>query len=172
MARTAGHPDELLLDTLDELEARIAALERGAQTVPSFPWLVDVDVFPTASANTNWDSIWADSANIGGGQKESSGAQNDEINWDVILGAGTWALELFHNGFTDRGFYTVQIDGVTLGTIDGYRAATTYNIRSTISGIAVAQAGKKRLKLKMATRNLPSSGYRGSINALRMRRTA
>jgi hypothetical protein len=142
-------------------------------TAEILPWLIDIDVFMTAIAHTNWDTIWMDSSNVHAAQKESSGAQNDEINFDVVLAPGTWTVELMHNKWTSRGIYTLSLDVTgTLGTIDGYNGSTVYNARNSITGIAVAAAGKQRLKLKMATKNAASGSYQGSINGLKLKRTA
>lgn len=136
------------------------------------PWLIDIDPFMTAIAQTNWNSIWNDGSNVHGAQKESSAAQNDEICFDVVLAKGTWTVELMHNKYTDRGIYSVQFDTVEKGTIDGYNASQQYNVRSTVTGITVSATAKIRLKLKMATKNASSSNYRGSINWIQLRRTA
>lgn len=137
------------------------------------PWLIDVDVFPTAIAQTNWDTIALPAGSpVFYGNKSSSGAQNAEINWDVVLAAGTWTIELIHHTFTDTGIYTVQLGGVTKGTIDGYSAGDVVNVRSSVTGIVVASSGKVRLKLLMATKNASASSYTGRIQHVQLRRTA
>lgn len=140
---------------------------------PALPWLVDVDVFPTAVAHTNWDTIAFDATtSLYSGTKNSSGAQNDEINFDVILSAGTWTVELIHATGANRGIYSIQFDGVEKGTIDGYNAGGATNVRSSVGSITVSTPGKVRLKIKMATKNASSSSYFGLLHHVQLRRTA
>lgn len=139
---------------------------------PGLPWLIDVGAFMTAISQVNWNNVSVDTSAVYNGVNNSSGAQNDEINFDVVLAAGTWTFELMHTQNTNRGIYSVQLDGAEKGTIDGYSAALTRNVRSTVAGIAVAASGKVRLKLKMATKNASSTQYYGSIQHIQFRRTA
>lgn len=118
------------------------------------PWVIDVNVFPPASATVGaWSAVGAGGI-VEGGRLDSDGVQNDSVAWDLVLAAGTWNLSLMHQQNTQRGIYTVAFDGTTLGTIDGY-AATSSNVIST-----------------MATKNASSTGFLGSIQALSLRRTA
>ena len=138
-----------------------------------FPSHIDIDVFMTAVSHVNWNTIWMDGGNVHGAQKESSGAQNDEINFDVLLGAGDWTFELMHNRWTSRGIYTVSLSiaGTTLGTIDGYNGSSSYNTKSTLT-FTLTENRQERLKLKMATKNASSGSYQGSINHIQLRRTS
>lgn len=137
------------------------------------PWMVNIPAPAiTPRAQTNW-STYASSSVIGGGTLDSSGAQNAEIAWDEVLSAGTWLIELLHRQNVNRGIYTVQLDGVTVGTIDGYAGADVVNKRDTIAGIAVATTKLYRLRLLMATRNaLNTTGFFGSLQHVGLRRTA
>lgn len=154
---------------IDEL-----ATEKANQTAldDAHPWLIDVDVFMTPILQTSWNTIAANASAIHNGSMDSAATQNNEINFDVILGAGTWTVELMHITAANRGIYTLALTGSDIGTIDGYSASPTYNVRSSITSVAVATSGKKRLRLKMATKNGSSSNYAGSIQHLQLRRTA
>ncbi len=144
----------------------------GAEIDLSSPWLVDIDVFLTAISHTNWNTItMASTALVYSATKDSSGAQNAEINFDIVTSAGTWTFEMMHYSLTNRGIYSIRIDGVEVGIIDGYAASGVYNQQSTITGIKIT-GGKHRLTLKMATKNGSSSGYAGSIQHIQLRRTA
>lgn len=138
------------------------------------PWLIDINVYVTGITQTNFNTLSGnDTAALYGYWKQSGGSQNDEIGWDVILAAGTWTLELIHVTSSNRGIYTASLDAGSVGTIDGYDGAgPVRNVRSTITGISVAATGKKRLLLKMATKNASSSSYFGSIQHVSLRRTA
>lgn len=133
---------------------------------------IDVDVYATPATHINWSSLAADTATLHGFRKTSTGAQNAEIGWDVTLSAGTWMVEIIHRTSTNLGIYTVSLDGAAVGTIDGYAATAVQNVVSSVSGIAVATTGVKRLLFKMATKNASSTDYIGSFNHVRLRRTA
>ena len=116
-------------------------------------------------ANTNWSTYTASLSQVA-----SSVAQNDEISWDVDLDAGIYDLAVVHRQSNNAGIYTVRIGGklvaTTLGgssdTIDGY-AASTADLRSTITGIVIPTAGRYRINFKMATKNASSSNYKGAL---------
>ena len=142
------------------------------------PWMIDIPSWPSPVAQTNWNT--RSIGPTGGGAEilfnsavSSSGAQNDEIGWDVVLAAGTWDFELIHHKNTDRGIYTVYLDSTNIGTIDGYLfIGYVGNQIGSITGITVATSAKYRLKLKMATKNGGSSNYYGDISHIRLIRTA
>lgn len=152
-----------------------SSFENITSATEILPWTIDINVFAKSVLDINFKNIALQGAatSIFGATKESGGSQNDEINWDVVLGSGTWGFELIHARDTNRGIYTVSLDVTgTLGTIDGYNATLGYNRSDLITGISVAANGKQRLKLKMATKNASSSAYYGSIQSVRLYRTA
>lgn len=150
------------------------------------PNLIDIDVFPTAVSQTNWDTITLSGSELYGGEKRSTSAQNAEIVWDIVLSAGTWTLELMHSTGSNRGIYTAALseDGVTFtdvgsspylasaSTIDGYNAGGATETRSSLTGITIASTGRYALRLKMATKNASSSNYLGALQHVQLRRTA
>lgn len=136
------------------------------------PWNIGIDVFMTAVSYVGWNTLFVDTGCVYNGYMGSSGAQNDEINFDVALASGTWTFELIHVQSSNVGIYTVSLDGTSIGTIDGYSAGTTKNVRTQISGVVVATTGKRRLKLKMATKNASSGNYSGFIQHIQFKRTA
>lgn len=142
----------------------------------AYPWLIDINVFSTPGAQTNWSII---STEVGAGSgfiynaiKASNGNQNAAISWPVILAAGTWTFSLVHHKSTDRGIYTVALSVTgAVGTIDGY-AGSPAEALTDITGIVVAATGKQTLSLTMATKHASSSNYTGAIQAVRLIRTA
>lgn len=139
-------------------------------------WTLDILVASgMSSGDTNWHgSSFNDALYYGGYDYESTVGQNDEIYWDVGLSGGTWDFQLIHNTGPNRGIYTVSIDGSSIGTIDGYTASgigAAKFTKSQITGVSIT-AGKRRIKLKMATKNGSSSAYFGTIQVLSFRRTA
>lgn len=126
-----------------------------------------------AKANTNWSSLAGiDGSQLMNGGRESTGAQNAEVTWDVVLAAGTWTVHVIHIKGTDRGIISVQFDSVEKGTIDTYNGSLARNQLGSVAGITVAATALVELKLKMATKNASSSSYYGTINLISLIRTA
>jgi hypothetical protein len=139
------------------------------------PWLVNVDASMTPVSHVNWNTNLVDgNAPYRLIRDTSPVAQNNEISFDVVLAAGTWTFELIHYRDVDRGIYTVLFGGVAKGTIDGYTPAGTppFLTRSPITGVVVVASGKVRVTLRMATKNVSSSGYRGSLSHIQFKRTS
>lgn len=94
----------------------------------------------------------------------STGAQGSWVEWDVLLAAGTYTLTFYQRLAVDNGIYTVSVDGVDVGAIDGYNAgggSTPAPVQ--LQGIAVA-TGQHRVRFTMATKNASASGYLGRFS--------
>ena len=154
-----------LLDDTD------AAAVKATLGIGDSPWIIDIDVFAVPGAQTGFSTVSAHSSNLYGWRLISAGSRNDLISWPVVLAAGTWTFELIHTTDIYNGIYSVQFDGSEKGTIDGYNGVV-FNVKSTITGIAVATTGKVTVMLKMATKNGSSGGYYGDICHVRLIRTA
>ena len=105
------------------------------------------------------------------GMSNSAGAQNDEIAWDHVLGAGTWDIHMWVRKSTNTGIVTVLIDGVSAGTADTY-SGSPIGDKVSVTGVTVASSGKKRISFKVATKNGSSSAYVLNLMAVELRRTA
>jgi len=138
----------------------------------TLPWTIYIPLFNTPKAHINWNALINSADYVYATEKASSGAQNDEISWDVVLGAGTWSIELIHRQYVNRGIYSIQLGSVEKGTIDGYLATVGANIISSVDGIIIPTTGKKELKIKMATKNPSATNYLGSIHSVALRRTS
>ena len=136
------------------------------------PWHIEINPFMTPKSQTNWATIGIATAQINNGELYSSGAQNDEIAWDVTIPAGTWTLEIITITAASKGILTVKIDDVSQGTIDIYSASTGWSSVKSIAGIVITTTGKKVLKFQMLTKNASSSGYGADLSAVRLTRTA
>lgn len=119
---------------------------------------------PTYLTNT-------DTTNFVGWVNISDGTQNDAITFDFACNAGTHTLEFFHLPFQSRGIYTLQIDGSTIGPVDGY-ATSLIPARAVLTGISIGTTGQHTLSVVMATKNPSSSGYLGMINRAILTQTA
>jgi len=137
------------------------------------PWLIDIDVFMTPISHVNWNNVIVNTSAVYNAYQKSSGVQNDEINFDVVLGAGTWDIEVMHAIDSDRGIYTVYLDDLNCGVFSGYTGLTLFvNSKSTISGIVISETKNYRLKLRMESKIAFSTGYYGAIQHIQLRRTA
>lgn len=144
------------------------------------PHAVEIHPNRFPAENTGWNNTQANSASFSGATNSSGGAVDALIGWDVQMRRGTWRIDLCHFSGTNRGIYTVEIANVTEGgtvgsfttltAIDGYEAAGTHK-RSSVLGLAIATSGRKRLRLRMATKNASSSSFIGSFEHLAMIRT-
>lgn len=139
------------------------------------PWRVEIDVFNSALANTNWSGNVIDTAALYNGNRQSSGAQNAEVQYAVSLAAGTWNIEVLHDKSTNRGICSIQLDQgggfVEAGTFDCYNGSAVKNVLDS-ANVVVTAAGKWTLKLKMTDKNASSSSYFGDIAHITLRRTA
>jgi hypothetical protein len=137
------------------------------------PWKIDVNVFGPVSTETGWDTVSQSSSYLVGGVRGTdNGDQNNEVGWDVVLAAGTWTITLIGIKSTDYGICTVSLDGSSVGTLDMYAASSTNNNVMSLTGVTVSATGKKRLLLKMATKNASSSAYKAAVNIVSLLRTA
>ena len=112
-----------------------------------------------------------DTNNFVGWVNISDGAQNDSITFDFTANAGTHTLEFFHLPFQNRGIYTLQIDGTTIGTVDGY-AQSLNPTRIVLTGITITTTGQHTLTILMATKNASATGYLGMIDRAILTQTA
>lgn len=136
------------------------------------PWIVDVHPPSRAVTNVGWNTI-ATIAGVNGSQLSTdNGNQNNEVTWPVVLSAGTWTIRLVHDKSAAAGIYTVQFDGVTKGTVDGYAAGGSANDVGDITGVAVATTAKITFRIVMATKNASSSNYWGFLRHVKFIRTA
>lgn len=132
---------------------------------------------PKATVGTWGFNSPAASAYLNGARNNNPAAQNDSIDWDVVLSAGTWNVSLLYAKTTGSGIVTVQLDDgagafTALGTVDAYAAATAWNNQSTITGFTVAAGIRRTLRLLMATKNASSTGYQINLQSIDFRRTA
>lgn len=149
--------------------------ERLAAADPNvLPGIIQVIPFTRAAIETNWPvtNVGENTGQMLNAYRTSSGAQNAEIGWDLAIAAGTWTVGLVHTTDTDLGIYTILIDGVAQGTIDGYANPRTLNNWSEVTGIVIPSTARRRVSLKMATKNALSANYYGQITLLSLVKTA
>lgn len=129
-----------------------------------------INVLCTPQENWQFNSLVVSSADYFCGELSSSTVVDAEASFDFYAESGTYTLDLVHKKTTDRGIYTVQVDGVTEGTIDGY-ATPAAAARDSITNITIATTGVHRLRLLMASKNVSSSAFRGGVSGAVLTRT-
>lgn len=103
----------------------------------------------------------------------SNGAQNEEVQYKVVLQAGTYSLYLYADKDINRGIYTISIDGGSVGTADGYAGTRVAGEIFTISTtITIATSKQITVNVKMATKHASSSAYYARLYELLFVRTA
>lgn len=169
---------------LDAAKADIASLQADVATLQSDldaaeavnvtqqPWYASPNIQVPQSAQVGTWAI-AFSSNRVLRANAAGAADGDYAQWDVLLSAGTWQLDVVYLSATSAGIMQAQIDGTNVGsTVDTYAAAGVADNLHTVTGIAVATAGLHTLKLLVSGKNASSSNYILRIQAVALRRTA
>lgn len=116
----------------------------------------------------NWGTFVYGAA---GARRRSSGAVNAFLQWYVDLKPGVYTFSMWHYQDTDAGIYTLAVDGIDRGTLDGYAAVATSAIGG-ITGISVPVGGQALITLQMKTKNASSSSYFGNLSGITLIRTS
>lgn len=155
----------------------VSSLQMRQVSGPSMPHrIINFTTF-WSHGNTNWDTLFTQTAGTAstiayGGDEESTGAQNAARWWYLDIHPGTWDFSMVHTTAVNRGIYSIRLDDIEVGTIDGYSSPSVANVRSTVSGVKVTSGGRHKLSLVMASKNGSSSSYFGTVAAIQLRRTA
>ena len=88
----------------------------------------------------------------------TSGAQNDEIEYEIFAEAGEKTFELLGSKQTDAGIITVYLDGTSIGTIDQYAGSAEWDNIFTLT-FTVVDTKIHSLKFKCTDKNGSSSNY-------------
>lgn len=102
----------------------------------------------------------------------SSGADLDNITYNVYLAAGTYTLRLLGAQYTSSGIVDIDIDAAEVGSVDQYASSNTPNHIYTVTNISIAASGAHTIKVRVDGKNASSSGYRAALGAICLWRTA
>lgn len=161
----APYANALIAAGLDDDLALVDSVGGGAGAPVQTPQ-VFIDAMAQPQSNTSFATYAQLSTAYFGAELDSAGTVNNEVVYDFYAEAGTYTLDLLHRASTNRGVYTIAIDGVDLATqVDGYAAALT-TVASTIQGIVIGSTGTHTIRLRMATKNPASSSFFGSPHAI------
>ena len=139
------------------------------------PYRVDVLAWSSVDGSSGVTYTRSQSSTIlGGGVAGQSNAANaddgDYMEWDVLVDAGTYRIDLFIITATDRAIHDVLIDGSSIGTTDGYSAGTVRNVVASFTGVALA-AGHHTVRVAANGKNASSTDYFISPQSLTLTRT-
>jgi hypothetical protein len=98
-------------------------------------------------------------------------AQNDTMDFTVMLQDGTYDLTVTSEHRTNAGIMHVLVDGnEDAQTIDMHASSNGPNFQDTIS-IVVPESGVHLLQFKISTKNGSSANYGAYVQAIRLHRT-
>lgn len=121
-----------------------------------------VDICPWGfwyATDTTTRSQYSGALSGGRAYSGTRGSAGYYIEHKVLLDAGTWTFTYIGDTYVNQGIITVTIDGVSVATIDSYSAGAVYSVPSTTTGIVLASAGIKTVRLEITGKNASSSGY-------------
>ena len=147
----------------------------GAQGPAGPPqWNVQIDPILPPASQANFDTLYFSGSAYNGGYRAGpgNGVQDQSASWKVVLGAGTYSLDLIYVAWSDAGVMTWSLDDNAIGTVDGYSGGGQYNSRATLENIVVAEAGVKTLSVKVSSKADASQGFNAYLQAIQLRRTS
>jgi hypothetical protein len=135
-----------------------------------YPPLVDVNPVPQPSASHLWNEVGISSQAWNNAYRRSfpAGDETSYLEWKVPIGAGTWDLAVTYVTSPDAGIMTFSLDGALIGTVDGYEAASSYNVENVFHNVPVATSGIHTLRVETATKNAASTNFFGYLVWLRL----
>jgi len=144
----------------------------GASGSATYPELAYVSPQHNPISEVGTWANYLDTATIHNGHRHnSSTAQNDEVDYNVLLAAGTWTVEVMAIATSNAGIITVLIDDASQGTMDFYAGSPSYNTIKSVTGITINSDGIYELKLKTATKNASASAYGMFLQSIELIRT-
>lgn len=139
------------------------------------PYRVDVMAWSSADATSGVTFTRTQSvANLSGGAASHSNAADadngDYMEWEFLVDAGTYRLDALIQQGVDRGIFDFAVDGSSLGTVDGYAAATTRNVLASFTGATLA-AGHHTVRVTANGKNASSTDYVIALHTITLTRT-
>lgn len=98
-------------------------------------------------------TVTAGQTAVGVQRYNSSDLQNDSITYVRYFYGTKYTLQIDFEASTNRADFTIDIDGLLVGKIQGYAASTTYPPVTTTSLQFTPTTGKHNITLKAASRN-------------------
>lgn len=140
-------------------------------TIPCTATFIPFHFDVVQSSVGSWAGAIDLSSNHPLGLKNTTTGLNNEITHRVFLAKGTYTVGLYHSTGTDQGIRSLQLDGVQIGTVDGYNASALTGQRAAIAGVTISESRVYSFKLKITGKNASSTNYGAIINAVYFLRT-
>jgi hypothetical protein len=156
-------------EALASIDAELAA---ASSSYGSKAKVVRLENLGYSSAVGTWvTETYSTSPGMWAVHNDAADAQNDELTWTVDIAAGTYALRWVQRADVNQAIVTVLVDGVSVGTADGYAAANAI-VQRSVTGFVIATPGEHTVTMRMATRNASATGWRMCVNDITLVRTA
>ncbi|KKL17910.1 hypothetical protein LCGC14_2480820 [marine sediment metagenome] len=101
----------------------------------------------------------------------SSFADGDNISYKVFLAAGTYTLDVHTMRNTNMAIIDIDIAGVEVASYDAY-GTVLLNVKQKTTGIVIATAGIKDIKVRTDGKNGSSTAYNTHFSSISLWRTA
>lgn len=137
-------------------------------TVPSTN--VFISPYAIEKSSTSFSRAYSSGVYIGA-MRCFSTPQNSAIVYPVFLSKGIYTIGLIYTKGAGNGIYSVRLDDIEKGTVDGYAASSLFQQVSEIAGVTISESKVYDLKLLLATKNASSTGYASDWSAIYLIRT-
>ena len=127
-----------------------------------------IDPVLPPSEESNFDILIVNNNAFQNGYRAGSGT----ASWKIVLGAGTYALDLMYVESDDAGVMTWTLDGTTIGTVDARNPNLNFNAQHSIESIAVNDAGLKTLTVTVGGDANGLPGPYAYLQSIQLRRTS
>lgn len=101
----------------------------------------------------------------------TSGANSDEIEYEMYLLKGTYTLEVMHRTSHNAGTVDIDINGSEAASFDYYAASESYGNTQSQTSITVSTGGLKTITMRIDGKNASSSGFYTTTQGMIFRRT-
>ncbi len=144
----------------------LPAGDPGDGHITLFPWNYD------SIGQGTW-TLFVDASELFNGDFRNVPA-SDLDNFTILcfLAAGTYTMRVLYSGAGSYGIVDIDIDGVEVGSYDGYNPPLTYNNVLTVTGIVVAASGLNPIRVRVDGKDPASIGYNVRMNQIAFWRTA
>jgi len=102
----------------------------------------------------------------------STGANNDQVTFPLVLGKGTYEVSMIYPTTPDRGKLDVALDGnIIINQLDQYSVGVVHNVIHRESAVVIRHP-TKTISLTANGKNAASSNYHVNCSLISFRRVA
>ena len=115
---------------------------------------------------SNFDILIVNNNAFQNGYRAGSGT----ATWKVVLGAGSYALDVMFVESDDAGEMTWTLDGAAVGTIDARSSGMTFNVQHSLDPVSVSDSGVKTLTVTVGGDANGGPGPYAYLQSIQLRR--